>query len=82
VTGRADHLTLDAVYAWVVRYVDEHGYAPTIREISAGLGLRSNSAAHRWVEELERADAIRRGPRGTSRTFVLTRPAPTAVERG
>jgi SOS-response transcriptional repressor LexA len=72
VSGKRPQNTLDEVYAWVVRFVDEHGYSPTTREMSAGLSI-SSSVAQYWLEKLDGAGMIRRGPRGTSRTFTVVR---------
>ena len=37
------------ILEYIVSYITEHGYAPTVREIAAGVGLKSNSSVHRHL---------------------------------
>ncbi len=41
------------VYEFVVKFIVEHGYPPTLREIGAGIGANSTSSVSRWLEVLE-----------------------------
>jgi len=50
------------IYDYVVAYVDEHGYPPTVREIGEEVGLASPSTVHAHLANLERAGYIRRDP--------------------
>ena len=34
------------ILSYIVSYLTEHGYAPTVREIATGVGLKSNSSVH------------------------------------
>lgn len=54
-TGRTDmnkktteqgHETRKRIYGFVVDYIQEHGYPPTVREICAGAYLSSTSSVH------------------------------------
>lgn len=45
---------------FIQRYVVEHGRAPSVREIAAGVELQSTSAAHRILAELEEGGFISR----------------------
>lgn len=49
-----------AVYRFVGRYVDRCGYAPTLREIAAGVGLATPSAALHHLYQLEEMGLIER----------------------
>lgn len=63
----------------VVAYVDEHGYAPTMREIQATVGISSSSVVAYRLTVLEERGYLRRTP-GASRSIVLL-PAAYRVTR-
>ena len=50
------------IWQYVVTYVDDHGYPPTVREIGTAVGLASPSTVHAHLANLERAGLIRRVP--------------------
>jgi repressor LexA len=50
------------IYDFVLNYVDEHGYPPTVREIGEAVGLASPSTVHAHLANLERAGYLRRDP--------------------
>jgi len=50
------------IWQYVVAYVDDHGYPPTVREIGTAVGLASPSTVHAHLANLERAGLIRRDP--------------------
>jgi repressor LexA len=50
------------IYDFVLSYVDEHGYPPTVREIGEAVGLASPSTVHAHLANLERAGYLRRDP--------------------
>jgi repressor LexA len=50
------------IWEFLVTYVDEHGYPPTVREIGEQVGLASPSTVHAHLANLERAGLIRRDP--------------------
>ena len=50
------------IYEYVVGYVDDHGYPPTVREIGEAVGLASPSTVHAHLANLERAGLLRRDP--------------------
>lgn len=60
------------VYEFVVRYADDHGYPPTVREIGEAVGLASPSTVHAHLANLERAGYLRRDPT-KPRALELTR---------
>jgi len=68
------------IWSFLVRYVDERGYPPTVREIGEAVGLASPSTVHAHLANLERAGLLRRDPT-KPRALELTgrRAAPSAV---
>jgi repressor LexA len=50
------------IWTFLTRYVDEHGYPPTVREIGEAVGLASPSTVHAHLANLERAGLIKRDP--------------------
>ena len=42
------------VLNFIITYFKEHGYAPTVREIGAGVGLASTSSVHAHIKTLKR----------------------------
>jgi repressor LexA len=51
-----------AIWDFLVHYVDRHGYPPTVREIGEAVGLASPSTVHAHLANLERAGLLRRDP--------------------
>ena len=47
---------------FLAKYVDGHGYPPTVREIGEAVGLASPSTVHAHLANLERAGFLRRDP--------------------
>jgi len=50
------------IWEFLVRYVEAHGYPPTVREIGEEVGLASPSTVHAHLANLERAGMLRRDP--------------------
>jgi repressor LexA len=50
------------IWEYLVRYVEGHGYPPTVREIGEEVGLASPSTVHAHLANLERAGMLRRDP--------------------
>ena len=59
------------IYDYVVRYAEEQGYPPTVREIGEAVGLASPSTVHAHLANLERAGMLKRDPT-KPRALVLT----------
>lgn len=62
-----------SVYTFICRYIREHGYAPSLREIAQGCFVGRSSLyrhldwleAHNWiVRDAGRSRGLRLGPRG------------------
>jgi repressor LexA len=50
------------IWDFLVDYVDDHGYPPTVREIGEAVGLASPSTVHAHLANLERAGLLKRDP--------------------
>lgn len=50
------------ILAVIRRYITEHGYPPTVREIAQTVGLNSISTVHTHLRNLESEGMIRRNP--------------------
>ena len=50
------------IWDYLVEYVEQHGYPPTVREIGERVGLASPSTVHAHLANLERAGYLRRDP--------------------
>jgi len=50
------------IFDYVKRYVAEHGYPPTVRDIGHAVGLTSSSTVHAHLANLEKAGVLRRDP--------------------
>lgn len=61
------------IWDFLVDYVDDRGYPPTVREIGAAVGLASPSTVHAHLANLERAGLLRRDPT-KPRALELNRP--------
>jgi len=69
------------VLAWIQRHFDRYGIAPTLREISENLGLKTHSSAQDYVEALIRKGALERLPqhRGLRLAQRIRVPAATSL---
>ena len=55
------------------KFIDEHGYSPTVRELASSLHIRSPSAIFKQLKSLERKGAIRQSEK-KARSTELVRP--------
>lgn len=69
-----------AIYDYLVRFITEYGYPPSVREIAAAVGLKSPSTVHFHLKALEEAGAIRRGA-GKTRSITTEDQALSASSR-
>jgi len=63
--AEGDHVLTDRqrqILDFLMKYVDGHGYPPTVREIGEAVGLASPSTVHAHLANLERAGLLRRDP--------------------
>lgn len=65
--------TRDLIYEFIANHITSVGYAPTIREIAAGVGLSSSSTVQGHIDKLEKDGRITR-LKDRSRTIqIVTR---------
>lgn len=62
------------VLQFIRRHIDEHGYAPSLEEIGAAIGVRSRGSVHRYVSRLEDKGYLRREPHGARALELLATP--------
>jgi repressor LexA len=67
------------IWQFLVEYVDDHGYPPTVREIGDAVGLASPSTVHAHLANLDRAGLIKRDPTKPRAIELVGRPKPEAV---
>ena len=59
------------VYRFICKFIDEHKYSPSYREIADGVGMKSISMVSFYIKCLERDGNIRR-QKGIPRSIVVT----------
>jgi repressor LexA len=67
------------IHQFLMAYVDDHGYPPTVREIGDAVGLASPSTVHAHLANLERVGLIRRDPTKPRAVELIGRPRPAAA---
>ncbi len=67
-----------AVYDYIAATIRTEGYAPSVRDICAALGLKSTSTAHAYLARLEQKGVIRKES-GKSRTLRIGQEGETPV---
>jgi repressor LexA len=67
------------IWEFLVAYVDDHGYPPTVREIGEQVGLASPSTVHAHLANLERAGLIKRDPTKPRALELTGREQPAAA---
>ena len=70
------------IFDFVKRYVGEHGYPPTVRDIGKAIGLTSSSTVHAHLGNLERLGLLRRDPTKPRAIEVLVDKARQSVKPG
>src|SRR5215207_1012767 len=50
------------IFDFISRYLKQHGYPPTVREIGKAVGLHSSSTVHAHLANLEKIGLLRRDP--------------------
>ena len=45
--------TKEKVYSFILKYIKKYGYAPTVRDIAEGIGLKSTSSVHNHLKKLQ-----------------------------
>lgn len=53
----------EQIYQFIVKYINDKGYSPSVREISSAVGLKSSSNVHLHLMKLEEEGRIEMKPR-------------------
>ncbi len=67
------------IFEFVKRYVSDHGYPPTVRDIGKAIGLTSSSTVHAHLANLEKLGLLKRDPTKPRALEVLVDRAKGAV---
>lgn len=60
------------VLKFIQSFSEEHGYAPSYREIGSGIGLTSTSSVHARITKLCKKGLLESRQQCTARTIILT----------
>ena len=52
----------ERVYDFIVDYIQEHGYSPSIKEICSGTNLKSTSSVYSYILKLEEEGKLEKKP--------------------
>lgn len=63
--------TRERILEYLVNYISDFGYPPTIREIAKGVGIASNSTVTDHLMRMERDGLIERGALGETRAIKV-----------
>lgn len=64
------------IYDFILRYTDEHGYSPSVRDIAAASGLKSTSTVHFHLKALEEAGYVAHSAGKTRSLIALLQEVP------
>ena len=53
---------IDKVYKFVINYIDDFGYPPSIREICAKLNIKSTATAYSYIDRLKQRGLLEKSP--------------------
>ena len=67
------------IFDYIGRYLKQHGYPPTVREIGKAVGLHSSSTVHAHLSKLESLGVLRRDPTKPRAMEILVERAKRAV---
>ena len=68
------------VYDFIVKFIDENEYAPTIREVAKGLNLSSPATVYSHIEALRNKGYLENNKRGTRILKIADKNKPTYKE--
>jgi repressor LexA len=67
------------IFDYISRYLKDHGYPPTVREIGKAVGLTSSSTVHAHLSKLESLGVVKRDPSKPRALEVMVQKAKRAV---
>ena len=74
-----DKKTIDRVYNYILNYIQENQISPSVRDICAGVGLKSTSSVHTYLKQLDSQGVIEYRP-GLRRAIVIKQSSDDAVQ--
>ena len=66
----SDRKTIERVYNYICNYINNHQISPSVRDICAGVGLKSTSSVHTYLKQLDSQGRIEYRP-GLRRAIVI-----------
>ena len=66
----ADKKTIERVYSYICNYITKNQISPSVRDICAGVGLKSTSSVHTYLKQLDSQGRIEYRP-GLRRAIVI-----------
>ena len=65
-----DRKTIERVYNYICNYINKNQISPSVRDICAGVGLKSTSSVHTYLKQLDNQGRIEYRP-GLRRAIVI-----------
>lgn len=65
------------VYDFIVKFIDENEYAPTIREVAKGVNVSSPATVYKHIEALRNKGYLENNKRGTRILKIANKNKPT-----
>ena len=65
-----DEKTIERVYNYICNYINKNQISPSVRDICAGVGLKSTSSVHTYLKQLDNQGRIEYRP-GLRRAIVI-----------
>ncbi|OAA82856.1 transcriptional repressor LexA [Clostridium ljungdahlii] len=69
------------IYEFIKTQIREKGYPPSVREICAGVGLKSTSTVHSHLEKLEKKGFIKRDSSKSRTIEIIKRSVPKTTKK-
>ncbi|ADK15163.1 MULTISPECIES: transcriptional repressor LexA [Clostridium] len=69
------------IYEFIKTQIREKGYPPSVREICAGVGLKSTSTVHSHLEKLEKKGFIKRDSSKSRTIEIINRSVPKTTKK-
>ncbi|MCC2254606.1 LexA family transcriptional regulator [Ruminococcus sp. CLA-AA-H200] len=60
------------ILSFIGKYMDKHGYAPSIEEIGEGCGLKSKSTVHNYLKQMFADGTLETESPGCPRAFRIS----------
>ena len=74
-----DRKTIERVYNYICNYINQNQISPSVRDICAGVGLKSTSSVHTYLKQLDSQGRIEYRP-GLRRAIVIMQEADESVQ--